>query len=427
MPTLEQDAWLANPALGVKLPPRAAKTEAAPAAGGGAPKGSQAGRPSRATGTVTITLVGDFVYFVDSVPLVEPVISEIADEYSAAAEQYSSLTSAVDELEILEEKYQNTTESDIQSEIYHYATHELKNEGGAARGADITDSGFKEFLTQLNEELSVAKENVKVTSDDLKAADLLENAAEAKRIGMEMQEHEQALIEGFTKVLETSAHVVELVAAPEAEALEVAPKVLELAADVFSTFSAGSNDWLKQAAKLEADANRLKRDGLESRVKMAKQTVQTLQKGVTKWQPIVARASHDLETKANTRDDDYDAIKDDGKTSKSFEFGEIKKGVELAKNVYDLGKETLGNAAKAHTLVIGVQRVHAKEKPEEWMAKPAQCQKVLDDVAKRTHEMGQFAEAKIQWSRALLKRFETFYSVAAEAVADAPGTHKAGA
>jgi len=424
MPTPEQDAWLANPALGINIPSRAAKAEGGTLPGGAGAKAPMAAARPRPTGTVK-TSFGDFVYFVDSDPMVEPVISEIADEYSDAADRYSSLTDAIGELELLEEKYKDTTENDIQSEIIHYTTHDVKKDGGDARGAGIVDAGFKAFLVQLLDELAVAKKNVALTSDDLKAADLADQAAAARRIGMEMKEHEQALLEGFTKVLEAGAHAAELVAAPEAEALETTGKVLEIAADVFGAFSAGSNEWLERADKLAADAASIQRAGLEGRVKMAHMTLFTLKSGVDRWQPIVAAAGHDLDTKQNTRDEDYDAIKDDGKSSKSFSFGEIKKGIALAKNVVERGKETILGSSRTHTLVVGVQNVHAREKPEEWMGKPAQCQRVLDGFANATHEMGRTAEAKLQWSRALLKRFEKFYGVAGEAVADAPGTHKA--
>jgi hypothetical protein len=73
---------------------------------------------------------------------------------------------------------------------------------------------------------------------------------------------------------------------------------------------------------------------------------------------------------------------------------------------------TLAGAQNTRTLVIGVQNVHRNQKPEEWTGKPAQCQKVLDGFAAATHEMAQGAEAKMKWSKGLLKRFETFYSQA---------------
>jgi hypothetical protein len=414
---VEMNAWLAK--FGVAVPSASASAAAPRGAGTKAPQSAEpmAGRPPRATGTVK-TRFGDFVYFVDSKPLVEPVISEIVDEYSAAEDLQASLEEAGNELESLDEKYKDMTADDIEREIIHYTTGTLKDEAGAARGAGIVDAGFKAFLDQLVEEVGTAKQNIKITSDDLKAQELSDQAAESARIGKELQESQQALLEGFTKVLEVAAHVSEAVAAPEFEA----GPYFDLAADLFSTFSAGSNDWLKQAAKLEDQAKTLRMGSLASRASMAKETLQNLQKGVKTWQPIVAKAGHDLETKQATRDNNYDSKKADSKASKSFNFGEIKKGIELAKQVHDVGMRTLAGAQNTRTLVIGVQNVHRNQKPEEWMGKPAQCQKVLDGFAGATHEMGQGAEAKIKWSKALLKRFETFYSEAGEAMADAPGT-----
>lgn len=388
------------------------RAQVGPAHADNAP-GMPPGSPSNATGTVR-TPYGDFVYFVAAEPPVEPVITEIVDEFLAAQDLDLSLSRASGDLEALENKYSD--ESGMFEEINHYTDRALKDEAGAARGAGIVDDGFKAFVQEINTDLEAARENLRITTNDLKAEDLSDQAAELARIGKEIQEQTQSLLDGFTKVLQVSAHIAEAWVAPEIEA----GHVLELATDLFSTFSAGSNEWLAQAAKLEKAADSLKKDGIKSRAKLAAGTVQNLQKGVNTWQPIVARAAHDLETKQATRDGNYDSKKSDGKVSKSFSFTEVKKAIELARDVHDLAMRTAAAGHALMPLIAGVQKLHPD--PQTWMVKPGQGEAILYKLSQDTRALYTGAEGRVNWSRPLVKKFVSLYVKAGEAIADAPGT-----
>jgi hypothetical protein len=372
---------------------------------------------ARATGTVK-TPYGDFTYFVDSQPPVEPVITEIVNEHSNAAGLAETLINNYTELDRLDDKYGKMDPNDIQSEINQYTDRTLKDEAGATRGADIVDQGFKTFLDQVQSELEIARQNVKIAMDDKDAMELSDQAAEAARIGKEIQESEQAVLEGITKTLEIGAHVAAAVAAPELEA----GNVLELTADFFGMFSAGSNGWLAKAEKLAKQADGLKKSAVLGRVSTSLQSLGALQRSAQKWQPIVERALHDLESKQSTRDSNYDGIKPDKKKGpKNFRFDEVKKGIALASQVYDQAMRAVAAASNAHVLVTGVQKVHAREKPQQWMANPSQDYKVLTDFANALHDMNQDAIAKVKRSRDLVKIFTKLYGDAGDAMADAPG------
>lgn len=372
---------------------------------------------ARATGTVK-TPYGDFIYFADSQPPVEPIITEIVDEHANAAGLAETLIRSNTELDRLDDKYAKMDPNDIEREINHYTDRTLKDEGGAARGADIVDQGFKAFLDQVQSELSTARKNVKIAQDEKASMEISDQASEAARIGKELQESEQAVFEGITKAMEISAHIAEAVAAPELEA----GNVLELSADFFGLFSAGSNEWFAKAEKLAKQAKELKMNALAARVSSAFETLGTLRTSAQRWQPIVERALHDLQTKQSTRDGNYDGIKPDKKKgAKNFQFGEVKKGIALAYQVHEQAMRASAAASNAHILVVGVQNLHAKEKPEQWMANPSQDFKVLNGFAKALHDMNQDAIAKVKRSRDLQKIFTKLYGDAGDAMADAPG------
>jgi hypothetical protein len=231
---------------------------------------------------------------------------------------------------------------------------------------------------------------------------------------MEMKESAQAILEGVSKVLEIAAHVTEIVVAPEGEIASGA--WIELANDMFTMFSAGSNDWLKKAEEMNKQAQALTIDGLQSRMRNAKDKLQSAQTSVMNWAPKVERALHDFGTKLETRDHYYDAKKPDGKNRKAIKLGELKRGIELAKSVYAEAMKTAGLGHRLRPLVAGLLKLHPDA--ATWMAEPRVGQKIIADLTEGNRNVYVNAEKRVNWSRKLRPRFEKLYALVGDALAD---------
>jgi hypothetical protein len=357
---------------------------------------------SKATATIKSPF-GDFVYFPAADSRVEPVMSEAINEYLDTESVSDRLDEASTALGDLEDKYQDVDVNDLVHEIYQHTDRTLKDEAGQARGAGLVDQGFSAFLAKLVRELKTAKGQVEVAQKDIQAANLETQAAELNKMARELEE-------GISKVLDAAVDVAKVAADTENPFGWV-----DLAKDLFKDFLSEENPFAKQAAELEKQAQQLKMADLAEKVKLAREAFQGLVDDIKTWQPIVEQAGHDMAEKRNFADDNYDK-----KTKGIVRISDFKTAIDLAKTVHDTAMRTAGGGHRAKELLVGLTRITGPA--NTWMADVKQGEKIITSLIQTCEGMYRTAEPKVAWSNGLLKRFQQFYKVAGNAMADAPGT-----
>jgi hypothetical protein len=412
----DKATWMEQ-VLGVRM--GAGSAQAAGTAGVVAPPRVSAAGPSTVaspstakTGTVR-TPFGDFVYLA-AVTNVEPVVSEVVDEYQAALDMSVDFVRDVNALESLESKYEDVDMRDILPEINRTTDRTLKDEAGAARGAAVVDEGFTVALEQFLSDVGTAKDNVKFAESDLKVENMRDAAAAARKIGKELQE---GPFEALSKIVEVANHVHEVITAPE-EPWKWASVAADGLSAIGGILGSQENEFLKRANELEKEANRLVGSTLAGKISTAKIALYNAKKTVEKMTSIVQKAGKDVGTKIDTRDNNYDKA---AKAKKGkFLFEEMRKGMELAKRVREQAPQIYAKAHGAEMLLIGLEKLHGE--PATWMAKPSDGKRILYELMKACKELVANSLPKIAWSKTVAQKFAKLYQEAGDAMADASGT-----
>lgn len=357
--------------------------QSAPAAVGGA-----------ATGVVT-TAAGKLVYLMSAESKVKSILTIIADDYERSTNLGIELTSGVATLEDWESKYESYDEKSVIEEIGRLTDRTSHEAAGSARGAEIVNEGFMMFVRKLARDLPKVKAQIELAENDIKVHDLNDQI-----------EHIKVIKEGVEKMLDLVTDIVKVAIDPKSESAWI-----DLGKDLVKDVEDMAFD--AQIKPLEEQAAKLTDSSLSKRLALAKQTFADATGDIGDWATFLEKAGHDAGVKTVERDDAYDD-ETNKKKAGVIRLNDLKLAADAATSLYELAKQAGGVSHSLHSMLDQLEAgdIHS------WIGEPATTQKTLNSMLRATKEVYGVADPKVNWSKALEKRFRSFYAAAGNAMAD---------